>query len=54
MLARVQIFVHQNFEVLLHSVALSKFFSQSADVSEMALMQKQHLALAFLNLIRFS
>jgi len=45
LLVHVQVFVHQNPQVLLYRAALNEFFSQSLYISEIALTQVKHPAL---------
>ena len=47
LLACINLFIHQNPEVLLHRAALSEF-SQSAHISGIALIQMQQLVLGLL------
>ena len=54
LLAHVQLFVHQDPQVLLHRAALNEFFTQFAFISGIFSTQGQHLAFGLLNLIRFS
>ena len=51
LLAHVQLFDHQNSQVLLQRAALSEFFFQSVPISKIALTHMQYLVLGLLNLI---
>ena len=51
--APVQLFLHQDLQVLLHRAAI-KEFSQCEHISGIAPTQVQHLALGFVNFIRFT
>ena len=50
LLAHVQLFIHQDLQVLLCRAALSEFFSQSVLISEIASSQVQHIALGLIEL----
>ena len=54
LLAYVQLFIHQDPQVLLHRAALNEFFSQSVLIPQIARAEAQYLEfLALLNLSRF-
>ena len=50
LLAHVQLFVHQDPQILLHRTALCDFFPQSVHIPEIVLTQVQHLAFGFVKL----